>query len=432
MKYLQKTKSFCNICSVEISARTFEKNGKIFIEKECPVHGKSVEEHMWDDPEIYRSFLELKTIKAKPAHLAVVLTYKCNLNCSVCFAKANHVKVPDFDSEELEKTKDYKLVFLTGGEPTILENLPGIIKKMKANGQRPVVLSNGIKLIDKRYLEKLKRAGLRYVRLQFDTLDAKNIKYFRGRNLLKTKLKAIRNMEEVGLPISLCTVIIRRNLGDLKRLFQFILKHRAIKVVSLNPMRRAGRFKEEDFVPASEIIKEVSRVLGVEKKHWIEATRFLINMDKLFYLKNRKRRRHFCRCNLKCQVFPWRGRYIPLGKIFNLRELNRRIERLYKGGDQKGFLGFYGYVFFREILVNFFFNKHFRALIFRLLKNLPYLVKKQYMLFNPFYSFHISVYPVKRNLDLDFVKDCNFHSVSSQDMSFSPACIQRMDEVPEE
>ncbi len=432
MKYLQSTKSFCNICSVEVSARTFEKNGKIFIEKDCPAHGKFQEEHMWDDPEIYRSFLELETIKAEPAHLAVVLTYKCNLNCSVCFAKANQVKVPDFDSEELEKTKDYKLVFLTGGEPTILENLPGIIKRMKANGQRPVVLSNGIKLIDKRYLEKLKRAGLRYIRLQFDTLREEDIRYFRGRNLLKIKLKAIRNMEQIGLPISLCTVIIRRNLGDLKRLFRFILKHPAIKVVSLNPMRRAGRFKEEDFVPASEIIEEVSRILGIEKKHWIEATRFLINLDKFLYLRNRKRRRHFCRCNLKCQVFPLRGKYIPLGKIFNLKAINRRIEGLYERGDQKGIWGFYSYVFFHEILLNFLTNKYFRLLAWQLIKNLPYLIKKQYMLFNPLYSFHLSVYPVKRNLDLNFVKDCNFHSVSSQDMSFSPACIQRMDEVPEE
>lgn len=409
-----------------------EKNGKVFLEKECPSHGKSREEHMWDDPVVYKSFLGLSTVKAPPAHLAVILTYKCNLNCSVCFAKANQIKVPDFGLKELKKTRDYKLVFLTGGEPTIRKDLPEIIKKMKAGGQRPVVLSNGIKLTNINYLRRLKRAGLRYVRLQFDTLNSEDVKYFRGRDLLKTKLKAIKNMEKVGLPISLCTVVIRRNLKDLKKVFQFIFRHPSIKVVSLNPLRRAGRFKEEDFVPSSEILREASEGLGIEKRHWLESTHFLINLDKFLFLRNPKRRKLFCRCNLKCQILPVGNRGIPLGKIFNLKQINRKIEKVCRNNDRISLFQLYFYIIFNQIIINFWVNKYFRRLVFRLFVNLPYLFKKQFMLFNPFYSFNISVYPVKRNLDLDFVKDCNFHSVSSQDMSFSPACIQRMDEVVED
>ncbi len=432
MKYLHKTRSFCDICSMEVSAYTFEKRGKIFIKKKCPVHGKFQEEHMWDDPDIYRSFMKLKTVQAPPAHLAIVLTYKCNLNCSVCFANANEVAVRDFEMEDLEKTKDYKLVFLTGGEPTVLENLPQIIETMKANGQKPVVLSNGIKLTNIDYLQKLKKAGLRYVRLQFDTLKSEDIKYFRGKNLLKTKLRAIRNMEKIGLPISLCVVVIKRNIKDLKSLFRFILKHPTIKVVSLNPMRRAGRFDENDFVSASMIIREVSEILDIKKKYWIETTRFLINLDKLLSFRKPGKRKLFCRCNLKCQVLPFKGKGIPLGKIFNLKKINLKIEEICLRRSRIKLYFFYGYFIFREVMINFLVNKYFRLLIFRIIKNLPYLIKKEFMLFNPFYSFHISVYPVKRNLDLDFVKDCNFHSISSQDMSFSPACIQRMDEVTED
>jgi len=432
MKVIQKTHSICDQCLKKVPAKTLEIDSRIFIEKDCPVHGKSRSDHFWDDPEIYKFLQSIETIKSRPAHLALVLTYKCNLECSICFANANRINVPDFSIDDLEKTKKYKLVFLSGGEPTVLPDLPKIINKLRKNGQLPVVLSNGLKLANKKYVKLLKKAGLRYVRMQLDTLNDENIKYFRGRNLLRNKLTAIKNMEECDLPISVCTVVIKKNMPDLGKLFRFVLNHANIKTISLNPLRRAGRFKEEDFVPSSKIVEKASKILGISKNDWLETTRFLINLDKLLFLINRKRSRYFSPCKLKCHILPYRQSGIPINKIFNVVKISEKIEGIYPRKNKLKLIALGFYFVINEIIINFFTNKYFRLLAFRTIKNLPYLFRRKYILFNPFHFFTISVFPVKRDIDFDFVRKCNFHGVSSGDLSFQPACIQRIFEVKDE
>ena len=59
------------------------------------------------------------------------------------------------------------LIF-TGGEPTLRDDLPELLQAAEANGQVTGMLSDGIKLSDKSYLEKLLQTGLDHLMIVLD------------------------------------------------------------------------------------------------------------------------------------------------------------------------------------------------------------------------------------------------------------------------
>jgi hypothetical protein len=201
MPVLQNTQSLCDTCLKKIPAQTFLKGNRVFLKKECPKHGVFYCEHVWDDPEIYKALSNLKTIPAKAALIAIVLTYKCNLDCNLCLANANHVDIQDFKFWDLNRAEDHKIVVLTGGEPTIRNDLPKIIEHLKRRGKKVIIISNGLKLADEKYAKLLKNSGLSMVRLQFDSINDEHNKYIRGANLLKIREKAVANMEKYGIAV---------------------------------------------------------------------------------------------------------------------------------------------------------------------------------------------------------------------------------------
>jgi len=426
MKIINSTKSICDVCLKPVPAKIIKKKEGIFIQKHCKKHGKFTERHVWDDPEIYRGLSELETIRAKSAQVTVALTYKCNLNCPVCYARANEMKIEDLDIKDLDKLGDYKVVFLTGGEPTIRKDLPKIIRILRERGKKVILFSNGVKLVNKKYVQLLKKSGLRYVTLQFDTLKDEENKDIRGRNLSKIKKKAVENMEECDLPVLLYAVILKnKNYRNLKDLFNFAFKHKNVKAVGVNPLWKLGRYDKNDFIPSSKIIKETCRVLKVKREDWIQSTTLLCNTDKILSMFSIKRRL-FGKCNMKCIVIPYKDGCIPITKIFNTWKINRDIDTIYKSKSYSKLTIFLIYFLFIQIILNFVINKYFRVVIFKTLKNSKYLIKRNYLLLSPFRFISLAIFPTKRNLDFNFVKDCNFHAVSSEDFSFRPACVHRI------
>ena len=96
---------------------------------------------------------------------------------------------------------------LSGGEPTVRDDLPKIIAMGHSMGFKFIQLNtNGIRLAsDLSYVEKLKEAGLASVFLQFDGTKDEIYRAIRGRNLLETKMQAIRNCEQQDLGVILAS-----------------------------------------------------------------------------------------------------------------------------------------------------------------------------------------------------------------------------------
>jgi len=87
-KVLGETKSLCPFCLKPLPAQIIEKEGKVFLVRNCPEHGKYaqlISEH----PEYYRKLRDyyFAVVKGdiKQTRYLLFITGECNLGCPICF-----------------------------------------------------------------------------------------------------------------------------------------------------------------------------------------------------------------------------------------------------------------------------------------------------------------------------------------------------------
>lgn len=101
--------------------------------------------------------------------MVLEVTKRCNLHCPVCFASAGESQEKGDPSIcEIEKQFDFLMehggpfnIQLSGGEPTMRDDLPEIIRMGREKGFTFFQLNtNGIRLAEEEeYARKLKKAG---------------------------------------------------------------------------------------------------------------------------------------------------------------------------------------------------------------------------------------------------------------------------------
>ncbi|MHA1832979.1 MAG: tetraether lipid synthase Tes [Candidatus Baldrarchaeia archaeon] len=284
-----ETKSICPECILDgkvnvITAKVYEENGKIMIEKTCPQHG-TFKDVYWGSAEQFKRVMKwwykglglenprTQTQKGCPqdcglcpnhkTHTALALidvTNRCNLRCPICFANAasaGYVYEPS--KEEIRKILinfrnnrpvPAPAVQFAGGEPTVREDLPELIKMAKEVGFPHVeIATNGLRLMDEEYARKLKEAGLSTIYLQFDGVTPKPYEIARGRNLLPEKLKIIEVCRKVGLHSIVLVPTLVRGVNDdqVGKIIEFAVKNfDVIRAVNFQPVSITGRINREE------------------------------------------------------------------------------------------------------------------------------------------------------------------------------------------
>jgi uncharacterized radical SAM superfamily Fe-S cluster-containing enzyme len=183
----------------EIKATITEKDGKIVMIKDCPVHGH-FEDVMAMDPAFFKHLEESfpgsdirshndeklhnhgsSTIKyGRGSVLTIDLTNRCNMMCDPCFMDANQVGfVHELTWDEIKtmldnaitlKPKRQMSVQFSGGEPTMSPYFLDAVRYAKKVGYNSVqAATNGIEFAkSKEFARAAFEAGLRYAYLQFD------------------------------------------------------------------------------------------------------------------------------------------------------------------------------------------------------------------------------------------------------------------------
>jgi len=200
------------------------------------------------------------------------VTGRCNLRCPICFAGANerHTPEPDLDvirgmyETLLDSVGPYP-VQLSGGEPTLRDNLPQIVALGKDMGFDHIqVNTNGLRIAeDIDYLHKLKDNGATLVYLQFDGVTDDVNRYLRGKGLLAFKVKAIENCSKVKIGVILVPTLIPRindqQIGDIIRFAKRWIP--IVKGVHFQPIGYFGRYprlpNNEDRITIPEVIKAI-------------------------------------------------------------------------------------------------------------------------------------------------------------------------------
>ncbi len=165
--------------------------------------------------------------KSAPNICLIDITNRCNLTCPICFANASakgYVVEPTFDQlvqimEHFRSMKPVAAVMLqiSGGEPTVRDDLPEIIRKGKELGFTEVmVTTNGVryaKSID--FMKKCMDAGMDAVYLQFDATDNPEVwKKIRGVNLWPLKQRVIDNARKIGFFGVMLVPVIAKGVND--------------------------------------------------------------------------------------------------------------------------------------------------------------------------------------------------------------------------
>lgn len=197
-------------------------------------------------------------------YLRLSVTDRCNLRCSYCMPERG---IPLIRPDEI-MTRDEILTLarafvelgvrkirLTGGEPTVREDLPEIIHELKLMGVREITMTtNGILLRER--ARAYQAAGLDRVNISLDTLDPVKYETITRGGHLADALAGIQTALELGLtPVKINTVLMRGfNDDEVDELIGLTKDPRIhVRFIELMPLGQAAD-KKSAFIPVAEII----------------------------------------------------------------------------------------------------------------------------------------------------------------------------------
>jgi cyclic pyranopterin phosphate synthase len=154
---------------------------------------------------------------------------------------------------------------LTGGEPTIRPNLPGIVRAMKDTPgvQSISMTTNGVLLPE--LARPLKEAGLERVNISIDSLDPAKFKRITRWGNVATVLDGIYAAEAAGLtPIKLNAVVVRGfNDADVVDLARLTYEHPwQMRFIEMMPFGDVAGFAQQQVVTDQEIRERIEAALG--------------------------------------------------------------------------------------------------------------------------------------------------------------------------
>ncbi len=287
---LETTESLCPICLKVIEAQIVVQDNLVYLKKLCPDHGP-VTTQIWPDASHYRWMnafripfkqvqanievadgcpLDCGLCKQHLRHTTLVeleITQRCNLRCPVCFMSADQapsdppqtVIAAAFQSI-LKQTGSQCSLQITGGEPTVRQDLPEIIRLARKTGFEAIeVNTNGVVIgQNPSFIQSLAEAGISGIYLQFDGLTKQVYEKIRGRDLLETKLHAIEHCRAAGVQVVLAmTVIWGVNHDEMGKVLDFALRNQDIIAgVAFQPAFISGRFdvKSERRITMGDVI----------------------------------------------------------------------------------------------------------------------------------------------------------------------------------
>ncbi len=266
---------------MKIDAVTYVRNNKVWITKSCAEHGQTKELY-WSDYEMFKKAERFQDpgIKILNPHIDkskfdidcpsdcglcveheshtglgnVVITNRCDLTCWYCFFYAKEgepIYEPSMDQIKfmLKRMRNIKpvganAVQITGGEPTLREDLPEIIRAAKDIGYDHVQLNtNGVNLAHEPALAvRIRDAGVNNLYMSFDGMTPET----NPKNYWEAQT-AIESCRQAGMGVVLVPTVIGgvndHELGDIIRFGAGNID--TVRSVNFQPVSLVGRMPDQ-------------------------------------------------------------------------------------------------------------------------------------------------------------------------------------------
>lgn len=296
--YYDVALALCARCLRKVEAKILFQDGKVYLDKRCPEHGRQ-RVLIADDIDYYKRCREvfLKPPEQPNFHQTpikygcpydcglcpdheqhscvalVEVTDHCNLQCPVCYAESGPHRPGYRSLEQIEfmldavvrSEREADVLQISGGEPTIH---PQFFEILDAAKRRPIrhlmVNTNGVRLAeDRAFVQRLAAYMPDFeIYLQFDSLQREPLLELRGADLRRIRQQALAHLNEFGISTTL-VVTLKKGLndGEVGEIIRYALQQPCVRGVTLQPVQAAGRL--EGFDPATErlTLTEVRRLI---------------------------------------------------------------------------------------------------------------------------------------------------------------------------
>ncbi len=293
--FYDNTLSLCPECLTRIDAKIVFEQGKVYMLKRCPKHGRS-KVLIADDIDYYKNIRNynkpsdmpykfntkvhygcpydcgLCTDHEQHSCLTIVeITDRCNLTCPTCYAESSPSCGEHRTLEEVKQMLDAvvanerepDVVQISGGEPTLHPQFFEILDYAKSLPIKHLMLNtNGIKIAnDFTFAERLQSYLPDFeIYLQFDSFESHALKQLRGKDLLKTREQALDTLNQLNISTTL-VVTLQKGLNDheMGKIIDFALKQPCVRGVTFQPTQATGRLENFDHTTDRITLTEVRR-----------------------------------------------------------------------------------------------------------------------------------------------------------------------------
>jgi len=219
-----------------------------------------------------------------PVLSEIAVTYRCNLKCRFCYAGCNCTVNPVRSNDEMSlrqvKTVLRKIyhqakvptVSFTGGEPTLVPELPRMIRYAKGLGMRVNLITNGT-AVTPGMARTLARAGLDSAQVSLEGVSAAtHDTIVQSSGAFVKTTAAVRYLKDAGIHTHTNTTLSQHNMAESSRLPSFIKNQLGNDRFSMNLVIPSGSgsinddlvVKYSETGPLLEAILLSSREEGVE------------------------------------------------------------------------------------------------------------------------------------------------------------------------
>ncbi len=180
-----------------------------------------------------------------PYRMDLAITYRCNNDCAHCYnaRERNH---PELTTEKWFKILDdlWSLgvphIVFTGGEATLRDDLPELIRHAESNGQITGLNTNARRLADMDYVDQLVEAGLDHVQITVESCDEQiHDEMMRLKGAFRQTIAGLKNVLSTRLYVMTNTTMLRTNVHKIPATLDF-LADLGVPTVGLNALIYSG------------------------------------------------------------------------------------------------------------------------------------------------------------------------------------------------